>query len=87
MGLQCDDIFTVGLTEVVVSSTERLENVSESITSPEEETGSQGKSELCVNAKCCTALPDGIVTGVTIQLPRPSSPSRQHDQKVADSFT
>ena len=87
MGLQCDDIFTVGLIEVGVSSTERMENVSESITSPEEETGSQGKSELCVNAKCCTALPDGIVTGVTIQLPRSSSPSRQHDQKVADSFT
>ena len=86
MGLQCDDIFTVGLTEVVISSTDRMENVSESITSPEEEIGSQGKSELCVNAKCCTALPDGIVTGVTIQLPRPSL-SRQRDQKVANSFT
>ena len=74
-------IFTVGSAEVVANSTERMDNVSESITLPVQETGSQGRSQLCLNAKCYTKLPDGIVTGVTIQLPR-SLPSRQNNIKV-----
>ena len=66
---------------MVDNSTERMENISESITLPVQETGSQGRSQLCLNAKCYTTLPDGIVTGVTVQLPQ-SLPSRQHDKKV-----
>ena len=72
---------TVGSAEAVDNSTERMENISESITLPVQETGSQGRSQLCLNAKCYTTLPDGIVTGVTVQLSR-SLPSRQHDKKV-----
>ena len=63
---------------MVDNSTERMENISESITLPVQETGSQGRSQLCLNAKCYTTLPDGIVA---IQLSQ-SLPSRQHDQKV-----
>ena len=72
----------VGSAKVVDNSTERMENISESITLPAQETGSQGISQLCLNAKCYTTLPDGIVTGVTVQLPR-SLPSRQNNEKVA----
>ena len=82
VGLQSNDIITVGSAEVVDNSTERMENTSESITLPVQETGSQGRSQLCLNAKCYTTLPDGIVTGVTVQLPR-SLPSRQNNEKVA----
>ena len=67
--------------KVMASSTERMENIAESITLPVEETGSQGRSELCVNAKCYTTLPNGTVTGVKTQLSR-SLPSRQCDQKA-----
>ena len=67
--------------KVMASSTERMENIPESITLPVEETGSQGRSELCVNAKCYTTLPNGTVTGVKTQLSR-SLPSRQCDQKA-----
>ena len=70
---------------MVDNSTERMENISESITLPVQETGSQGRSQLCLNAKCYITLPDGIVTGVTVQLPQ-SLPSRQHDKKVDNSF-
>ena len=70
---------------MVTNSTERMENISESITLPVQETGSQGRSQLCLNAKCYTTLPDGIVTGVTIQLPR-SLPSRLHDKKVTQNY-
>ena len=75
-------IMTVGSAEAVDNSTERMENISESITLPVQETGSQGRSQLCLNAKCYTTLPDGIVT---VQLPR-SLPSRQHDKKVVNSL-
>ena len=75
----------VGSAGVVDNSTERMENISESITLPVQETGSQGRSQLCLNAKCYTTLPDGIVTGVTVQLPR-SLPSSQHDKKVDNSL-
>ena len=71
---------------MVTNSAERIENISESITLPVQETGSQGRSQLCLNAKCSTTLPDGIVTGVTIQLPR-SLPSRQNNEKVASQLT
>ena len=47
---------------------ERKGNISESVSSPEQETGSQGKSELCVNTQHNTTLPDNMVIGVTIQL-------------------
>ena len=57
-----------------------MENISESIILPVQETGSQGRSQLCLNAKGYTTLPDGIVTGVTMQLSQ-SLPSRQNDKK------
>ena len=59
---------------------ERKEYISESVSSPEEETGLQGKSELCISTQHNTTLPDNIVTGVTVQL---QSSLRQHDQKVS----
>ena len=71
---------------MVDNSTERMENISESITLPVQETGSQGRSQLCLNAKCYTTLPDGIVIGITVQLPR-SLPSRQHDKKVTQNYS
>ena len=73
-------IFTTGLVEVMATSTERMEHISENVLSPEQETGSQGKSELCINMKHNTVLPDNIVTGVTLQIPQQLS--RQHDVKV-----
>ena len=63
---------------------ERKENISESVSSPEQETGSQGKSELCVTTQHNTTLPDNIVTGVTIQLQLILSSLRQRDQKVSN---
>ena len=62
---------------------ERKENISESVSLPERETGSQGKSELCVTTQHNTTLPDNIVTGVTIQLQLILSSLRQCDQKVS----
>ena len=62
---------------------EREENISESVSSPEQETGLQGKSELCVTTQHNTTLPDNIVTGVTIQLQLTLSSLRQRDQKVS----
>ena len=43
-------------------------DILKSISSPKEETGSQGKSELCVSTSHNTRLPENIVTGVTVQL-------------------
>ena len=45
----------------------RMENVSESISSTEEESDLQRKSELCINTKHNRTLPSNIITGVTIQ--------------------
>ena len=58
-----------------------MENISESVISPVQETGSQGRSELCVTTKCYTTLPNGIVTGATIQ-PSRSLLSGQYDKTV-----
>ena len=66
---------------MAASSTERMEDKSERVMSPEEETGLQDKSELCVNTAHYATLPDNIVTGVTTQLPQLLS-LQQHDQKV-----
>ena len=66
---------------MAASSTERMEDKSERVMSPEEETGLQGKSELCVITAHYATLPDNIVTGVTTQLPQLLS-LQQHDQKV-----
>ena len=76
----------IGLVEVVANSMERTENISEIVSSPQEETGLQGRSELCVGAKQSTTLPNNIVTGVTLQLQPQSSP-RQRDQKVSSYNT
>ena len=57
-----------------------MEDISESISSPKEETGSQEKSELCVSSNHNTRLPENIVTGVTVQL---SLPSLRCEQKVS----
>ena len=66
---------------MVANMTEKIESNSEGITSPEEETGLQGKSELCINTKHNTTLPSNIVTGVTLKLPW-SSVVRENDEKV-----
>ena len=66
---------------MAASSTERMEDKSERVMSPVEETGLQGKSELCVITAHYATLPDNIVTGVTTQLPQLLS-LQQNDQKV-----
>lgn len=58
-----------------------MENTLESVSSPKEETGLQGNSQLCIDTKHNTKLPDNIVTGVTLQLPI-SLLRQQHNQKV-----
>ena len=55
---------------MAASSTEHMEDKSERVMSPVEETGLQGKSELCVITAHYATLPDNIVTGVTTQLPQ-----------------
>lgn len=60
---------------------EAEKNISEGVSSPEQETGLQGKSELCVSTRHNTALPDNMVIGVTIQLQLTQSSLRQRDQK------
>ena len=66
---------------------ERKENISESVSSPEQEIGSQGKSELCVNTWHNTTLPDNMVIGVTIQLQLTQSSLRHCDQRVSSYLT
>ena len=70
---------------IATSLMERKENISESVSSPEQETGSQGKSELCINTRHNTTLPDNMVIGVTIQLQPIQSSLRQRDQRVSSS--
>ena len=66
---------------------ERKDNISESVSSPEQETGSQGRSELCINTRHNTTLPDNMVIGVTIQLQLTQSSLRQCDQRVSSYIT
>ena len=63
------------------------ENISESISSPEQETGSQERSELCINTQHNTTLLDNMVIGVTIPLQLTQSSLRQRDQRVSSYIT
>jgi len=55
-----------------------MENILESVILPEEETRSQETSEMCIDMKYNTILPLNIVTGMTIQLPKPSFREQQN---------
>ena len=49
-----------------------MENMSENLSSPEEDTGLQGNSKLCINVKYNTAVPDFSSSKEETELQRKS---------------